>query len=731
MKKVLMLLAALMLYSAAAFADGSPAPPVFSVGGGVYSDTVTLELNGGGSIYYTTDGSLPTSGSTLYTGPIVISAKTTEIRMGMDEAPAQIPAGTVIRAAVISGGQTSAVVNHTYFIGTDVINYFGGVPLVNLTVTPYDLWDRNNGIYSNYNYEHKVPAVFQHFNTQGVCDINRTIDVKVSGHGSRSNPKKSLRVYFKNTDPGQGKFLEYPLIPGNLDRSGREITKYSKVTFRISDYSNTDLRDVVAQRLGAQTRADTAASVPKALFLNGEYWGLYECREQYDDDYVAVHYGLDNDDVVFFDRDWTLPPSYEPLSDTGTVYVDKMEYSSGPDDGDMDGRLGESYYRDQWNYVKSLVLEKDITSPDVYAEFCANVDIDNFIDYIIIYIFSGNDDWPGNNFKLWRVTEESVNPNKYGADGKWRFMIHDFDIAFEGAWHDTLRLSAFGTEPDTEARHPAYATQFIAGLLKNPDFRNEFAQRTRVYLSTVLSKSSMQTLVDDLISTHQAGKTADLLRWGWGPAQQRRDFWLWNMSGFVDFASARSDIIINQYTDVLNSQFNAGITGTARVMLTSAPEEINGVHYRIGGAEAGAGNSKIYALFAGIPVTVSAEAADGTPLTVTVSHRGALTSGAGEVTFTLQPNEPYTVSVAKSEGSASTVIPAGIARAGRFETMTVGESLPAVLFGKDGSRLTAEFTVTGSCVSIENGIVKALSPGRAVLSANYNGLIYSIPVTVM
>ena len=121
MKKVLMLLAALMLYAAAAFADESPAPPVFSVGGGVYSDTVTLELSGGGSIYYTTDGSLPTSGSTLYTGPIVTSAKTTEVRMGMDEAPAQIPAGTVIRAAVISGGQTSAVVRIPAHRGVSVL----------------------------------------------------------------------------------------------------------------------------------------------------------------------------------------------------------------------------------------------------------------------------------------------------------------------------------------------------------------------------------------------------------------------------------------------------------------------------------------------------------------------------------------------------------------------------------------------------------------------------------
>ncbi len=730
--KKLFILAAAILLTMTAFAAEAQEAPVFSVPSGVYEAPFSLTISGQGDIYYTTDGSLPTTSSIKYTGPISVTSRTTSVQGGpMASADSVLPAGTVIRAAVISYGQSSEVITNTYFIGSGFQSYYGNIPIVNLAVTPYDLWDRNDGIYSNYNYEHKVPGSFQYYNLQGGCDINRSIEVKVSGHGSRANPKKSLRVYFKNTDPAQGKYLEYPLIPGNLDRGGSPITTYSKVTFRVSDWQITDLRDVFAQKLGEDTLADTAASTPMALFLNGEYWGMYECREQYDDDYVAAHYGLDHDDVVFLDRDWTLPPQYDALSDTGTVYVDKIEYSSGPNDDNIKGRLGESYYRDQWRYVQSLVLDRDIARSAVYAEFCANVDVDDLIDYMIVYIFAGNDDWPGNNFKLWRVTEENIDPAKYGADGKWRFMIHDFDIAFENAWHNTLDLSAFGVEPDTEARHPAYATRFFAGLLKNSEFRSKFAQRTIAYLSTRMSESSARAIVDSLVAQRREGKTADLLRWGWGPADQRLNSWINAMDGFVRFASQRKDVLISQYTDILNNKFAAGISGQGRIQLISAPADGGApVNYYVGGGYIGGGAGKIYSVFSGIPLTVGARADDSQVL-VTVTHRGEVLTGLGEVTFTPQLNEPYTVTAQKlPDAAAVQPVPIGIARSDRFANMSVGERLPAILIGAKGERLTAQYTVTGDCASVENGMVKALLPGIALLKATYNGGDYYVNIFV-
>ena len=52
------------------------AVPFFSLAGGIYTTPQTLTLTDstpGATIYYTTNGSNPTIGSTLYTGPITIS----------------------------------------------------------------------------------------------------------------------------------------------------------------------------------------------------------------------------------------------------------------------------------------------------------------------------------------------------------------------------------------------------------------------------------------------------------------------------------------------------------------------------------------------------------------------------------------------------------------------------------------------------------------------------------
>ena len=460
-KSILITMFFMLLWGISAQAE--PEAPVFSLNGGVYEEAIEVSLAGEGDIYYTLNGDVPTTSSTKYSEPFVIEPSTTTP-----------PKGTVIRAAVIKDGETSYVSSNTYFVGEGMWDYVGNYPFVNLIATQYDLWDSSNGIYTNYNYEHKVPGVFHYITKEGQSEINRTIEMKVSGHGSRSAAKKSLRVYFKKTDPTQSKLLEYDLIPGD------GVEKYSKVTFRISDWQSTNLRDPLAQRIAANTRVDTAWSTPMVLFLNGEYWGLYECREQYDKDYLEEHYGIDGDNIVFLDRDWTQPISYTEYN--GVTYIDKLEYSEGLEDDNEDGLLGETYYRTQWAYVKSLVLDNDFTQDDVYEEFCSVVDVDNLIDYMIIYMHAGNDDWPGNNMKFWRVTEESIDPTVYGADGKWRFMVHDFDISYDNTNHNTLYLSTMQKDADTQARHPRFPKRVCAekyGLFAHNNARCNCCSNTR------------------------------------------------------------------------------------------------------------------------------------------------------------------------------------------------------------------------------------------------------------
>ena len=91
--------------------SGSSVPsPTFSLTSGTYYGNQTLEISStveGGTIYYTTDGTVPSNTSTKYTDPIILTA----------------PSTPTINAIVMdSKGNLSSVVSHTYNILTSIAN---------------------------------------------------------------------------------------------------------------------------------------------------------------------------------------------------------------------------------------------------------------------------------------------------------------------------------------------------------------------------------------------------------------------------------------------------------------------------------------------------------------------------------------------------------------------------------------------------------------------------------
>jgi hypothetical protein len=100
------------------------APPTFSPGGGTYTSAQSVSLSdstSGAVIYYTTDGSTPTTSSTKYTSPILVSSSK-----------------TIKAFAVASGATPSAVVSASYTVQTSqpppTIDYDSGFTTVGLAL---------------------------------------------------------------------------------------------------------------------------------------------------------------------------------------------------------------------------------------------------------------------------------------------------------------------------------------------------------------------------------------------------------------------------------------------------------------------------------------------------------------------------------------------------------------------------------------------------------------------
>ena len=57
-------------------------------------------------------------------------------------------------------------------------------------------------------------------------------------------------------------------------------------------------RDSVNQQLVADRDMAVQAMSECVLFIDGEFWGVYQITEQVGDSYISSHYGIDKDDVA-------------------------------------------------------------------------------------------------------------------------------------------------------------------------------------------------------------------------------------------------------------------------------------------------------------------------------------------------------------------------------------------------------------------------------------------------
>ena len=105
------------------------------------------------------------------------------------------------------------------------------------------------------------------------------------------------------------------------------------------------------------------------LFLNGIYWGLYDMHERPDADHMANYFGGT-------DYDYDTVNSSQATNGDLVAYNAMMDIAYGP-----------------------------IENAATYAAIQEYLDIDAFIDYMILNAYVGNRDWDGHNWRAARRRE--------------------------------------------------------------------------------------------------------------------------------------------------------------------------------------------------------------------------------------------------------------------------------------------------------------------------------------
>lgn len=298
---------------------------------GVYNDvtSVSVELEGSGRIFYTTDGSRPDESSAEYTEPITLD-KT-----------------TVIRAInVQDGAAPSRAITLSY-----IINENHTLPVLSLST---DSPSTFSGIYYGKRKYYEIPANISYF--EDGSSFNIDCGLKMKGWTSLENPKKSMGVSFRGCYGDD--MLDYDIF-------GSDVTEFSSLSIRAGqDYPLAIIRNELFQELCLEMGDNVPTQNSKycILYLNGSYYGIYCLKEDFSKQYYASHNGVKKSDVTMLKS---------PVALSSAVYQEVFQFCR-----DNDMSLDENY-----DHICSVLDIDNVVDWFLIEGYTANSDVNGNMRY--------------------------------------------------------------------------------------------------------------------------------------------------------------------------------------------------------------------------------------------------------------------------------------------------------------------------------------------------------------
>lgn len=386
----------------------------------------------------------------------------------------------VLRCALFKAGAlTGEVVSRTYLFETQPT-----VATVFITGDPLAFFDPDTGIYElGPNASFEMPNYGANFwkdrelpihvdlieaNAQTPA-FSMNAGYQIFGNYSRSNPKKSVAIVFRE-QYGDNK-LEYPLFPEhpNLKEFKVFLLRNNGSSFGL-DYIRDMLSSSISRGLGVDYQKGRASVV----FYNGEYFGIHNIRERSNEYYFETNYGFDPNAIDL------LKANNEASSGSSVGYTEMMDW----------------------------IQANGVVSNENYQFVSTLMDVNNYLNYVHTEIFNNNRDWPGNNLKKWRNTNP-ITP--------WKWFLYDQDFGWDYPYVEeqhNYNIFEFITEengPDWP-NGPEH-TLLLRKLLENNSFKAAFINRYTTLLSMNFEPSRLDERIQTLMSAIEAEIPRDQDRW--------------------------------------------------------------------------------------------------------------------------------------------------------------------------------------------------------------------------
>ncbi|MCI8545527.1 MAG: hypothetical protein HFH09_04805 [Bacilli bacterium] len=401
---------------------------------GIYNniDGINLEIEANGTIYYTLDGSVPSTKSSKYTGPIFLK-KT-----------------TVVRSINVEEGKIDSPVTTSSYI----INEGHTLPVMSVSMNPNDF----KRVSSNSWTDLEV-ASYAEFYEDGKS-FSIPCGFRLFGGSTRGMAKKSFSLKFKKKY-GEAS-LHYPVF------DNRDFSIFNTLVLRSGsqDSENAFLRDILTTSLMEDSEAEVQSYKSMILYINGEYWGVYNIREKVDDEFLSNHYNVDGSKGNI----------------TRTDYLVSLGTSKD--------------YQNIVNYVST----HDMSKSSNYEYVKKRVNINSLIDFWVGEIYTTNND----------IINSRVFSHPDIDHGKMHFIFYDLDYSM---YFPENNYYTFMTNPEgmSDFKVP---TTFMINMFKSQEFRNDFVERLSWNLKNIWNKEHVLERLDEIYNKLKPEMERNQKRWG-------------------------------------------------------------------------------------------------------------------------------------------------------------------------------------------------------------------------
>lgn len=288
-------------------------------------------------------------------------------------------------------------------------------------------------------YKKSIPVFMEYFEG-GALVLGEMFKVKPFGGMTLGMPEKSLRIFADSTI-GPKKIKASPFM-------NKKHEAYRSLVLRTSgnDQQYTRIKDVTLSSIARDLKLDYLDYRPSVLYINGDYWGIYNIREKCNLEYLKYNHGA---------------------SKTNKTTL-------------IQGGGGGQEYQSMVSYLGRAFKEKaaiDSVNKKIILE--------NYIDYIILQIHIQGIDSRG-NVRYWKSTD---------LDNRWRWVFYDSDLSCSKSQVGFNYLAKRISPVATNWYNPTWATVILRNLLTHKEIKNFFINEYCFLLGTRMHADTLQNRV--------------------------------------------------------------------------------------------------------------------------------------------------------------------------------------------------------------------------------------------